>query len=179
MSAQLLAWKYIVLNLATCNLGCHGYQRVLGNDEHKGWAKTQSSASPPISPQLVTVFDMPRVPGGPHTAASTHTQANKAPPCFPCVITTGTYWAQWGSPFCGLFNSPQTGHAICYYHSHFTGEATETPLSSRTCSRVAQLAEQSGPGRVCGQPSLARASLHKSQQTATLGICRHRAPKGA
>lgn len=38
MSAKLLAWKYIVLNLATCKLGCHGYQRALENDEQKGWA---------------------------------------------------------------------------------------------------------------------------------------------
>ena len=38
MSAKLLARKYIVLNLATCKLGCHGYQRALGNDIHKGWS---------------------------------------------------------------------------------------------------------------------------------------------
>lgn len=46
MSAQLLAWKYIVLNLATCNLGFHGYQRVLGNDERKGWAENTIQCVP-------------------------------------------------------------------------------------------------------------------------------------
>ena len=103
MSAKLLTWKYTVLNLATCKLGCHGYQRALGKEAHKGWACNTIKFFPSsLTWAGDSLWQTPTCLGNP-TPQSSHTiRLTKYPECFPSVITTNIYWARWGSTLCEL-----------------------------------------------------------------------------
>lgn len=103
MSAKLLAWKYIVLNLATCKLGCHGYQRALGNEEHKGRAGNTGKSFPSsLTLSWWQALTDPHKPREPRTRVLTQYWADKTPHCFQSAITTNIYGTQWGSTSCGL-----------------------------------------------------------------------------
>ena len=83
MSAKLLAWKYIVLNLATCKLVAMVTRGPWGMKNIKGGLETQASPSPPASPWAGDRLWQTLIsPGNPTPEYSRNTGLTKHPIAF-------------------------------------------------------------------------------------------------
>lgn len=134
--SKLLAWKYIVLNLATCKLRCHGYQGALGKDEHKGWARTQSGPSPPAWPGAGDSLTDPLVPGESHAA-----QPSSRSPAGTSV------WHDW----------ILTGHCVLRHSALQTSPGhTEDVTDTRQCHRACRWQYDPEPCSQTAQPCKSR-----------------------